>query len=66
MCSGVKSILDIPKTVEYLETHSVNCVVYGQENVFPSFFTRKSDRKAQFNTQRLEEVVELISKLRLH
>ncbi|KAF1756569.1 hypothetical protein GCK72_013022 [Caenorhabditis remanei] len=60
VCSGVKSILDIPKTVEYLETHSVNCVVYGEENVFPSFFTRKSDRKAQFNTQRLEEVVELI------
>lgn len=60
VCSGVKSILDISKTVEYLETHSVNCVVYGEENVFPSFFTRNSGRKAQFNTERLEEVVELI------
>ncbi|CAO4372600.1 unnamed protein product [Caenorhabditis nigoni] len=60
VCSGVKSILDIPKTVEYLETHSVNCVVYGEENVFPSFFTRKSGSKAQFQTESLEEVVELL------
>ncbi|CAP20605.2 Protein CBG23859 [Caenorhabditis briggsae] len=60
VCSGVKSILDIPKTVEYLETHSVNCVVYGEENVFPSFFTRKSGSKAQFQTESLEEVVQLL------
>ncbi|EGT30642.1 hypothetical protein CAEBREN_09257 [Caenorhabditis brenneri] len=60
VCSGVKSILDIPKTVEYLETHSVNCVVYGQENVFPSFFTRKSNSRAQFNTERLEDIVQLM------
>ncbi|CAI5455462.1 unnamed protein product [Caenorhabditis angaria] len=60
VCSGVKSILDIPKTVEYLETHSVNCVVFGEENVFPSFFTRKSNRKGQFNTTDLEEIVRLL------
>lgn len=60
VCSGVKSILDIPKTVEYLETHSVNCVVYGHENVFPSFFTRKSSSRAQFNTERLEDIVQLM------
>ncbi|PIC32075.1 hypothetical protein B9Z55_012552 [Caenorhabditis nigoni] len=60
VCSGVKSILDIPKTVEYLETHSVNCVVYGEGNVLPSFFTRKSGSKAQFQTESLEEVVELL------
>lgn len=60
VCSGVKSILDIPKTVEYLETHSVNCVVYGEENVFPSFFTRKSSSRAQFQTENLEEVVRLL------
>lgn len=60
VCSGVKSILDIPKTVEYLETHSVNCVVFGHENVFPSFFTRKSNSRAQFNTERLEDIVQLL------
>uniref|UniRef100_A0A8R1I1H0 Pseudouridine-5'-phosphate glycosidase n=1 Tax=Caenorhabditis japonica TaxID=281687 RepID=A0A8R1I1H0_CAEJA len=60
VCSGVKSILDISKTVEYLETHSVNCVVYGNENIFPSFFTRKSNSKAQFCTDKLEDIVELM------
>lgn len=65
VCSGVKSILDIPKTVEYLETHSVNCVVYGNENVFPSFFTRKSQSRAQFSTENLHEVVELMKTSKL-
>ncbi|EFO82174.1 hypothetical protein CRE_00939 [Caenorhabditis remanei] len=60
VCSGVKSILDIPKTVEYLETHSVNCVVYGIQNDFPSFFTQKSGSRAQFSTEKLEEVVQLL------
>ncbi|UMM40898.1 hypothetical protein L5515_017393 [Caenorhabditis briggsae] len=65
VCSGVKSILDIPKTVEYLETHSVNCVVYGNENVFPSFFTRKSGSRAQFSTENLNEVVDLLKTSRI-
>lgn len=39
--SGVKSILDIPKTLEYLETMGVG--VFGFDtNEFPAFFTRKS------------------------
>jgi len=37
--AGVKSILDIPKTVEYLETLGVPC--YGYEtDKYPSFYTR--------------------------
>lgn len=37
--AGVKSILDIPKTVEYLETSGVP--VYGYEtDKYPSFYTR--------------------------
>ncbi|CAJ0609499.1 unnamed protein product [Cylicocyclus nassatus] len=60
VCAGVKSILDIPKTVEFLETHSVNCIVYGPRNVFPGFFTQETTRKGQFNTMELEEVVQII------
>ncbi|CAB3401000.1 unnamed protein product [Caenorhabditis bovis] len=60
VCSGVKSILDIPKTVEYLETHSVNCIVLGEENIFPSFFTRHSSSKGQFNCTDLKEVIKII------
>lgn len=45
VCAGVKSILDIPKTLEYLETMGVP--VFAMESKdFPAFFTRKSGCKA--------------------
>ncbi|MFA1821508.1 pseudouridine-5'-phosphate glycosidase [Virgibacillus oceani] len=44
--AGVKSILDIPKTVEYLETNGVP--VYGYEtDKYPSFYTRDSGLPVQ-------------------
>ncbi|BFI15193.1 pseudouridylate synthase [Marchantia polymorpha subsp. ruderalis] len=45
VCAGVKSILDIPRTLEYLETQGVTVVSYGTEE-FPAFFTSKSGCKA--------------------
>ncbi|KAJ9542683.1 hypothetical protein OSB04_029189 [Centaurea solstitialis] len=42
--AGVKSILDIPKTLEYLETQGV-CVVSYKTEDFPAFFTEKSGCK---------------------
>ena len=39
--AGVKSILDIGLTLEYLETLGVPVVTFGQ-NEFPSFYSRKS------------------------
>ncbi|KAL6724227.1 hypothetical protein Aduo_019133 [Ancylostoma duodenale] len=62
VCAGVKSILDIPKTVEFMETHSVNCIVYGSRNSFPGFFTRETAMRGQFNTEDLAEVAEVIEK----
>lgn len=41
VCAGVKSILDIGRTLEYLETHGVPVVGY-QTSEFPSFFSRRS------------------------
>ena len=39
ICSGAKAILDVPATVEWLETHGVP--VYGYEtNEFPAFYSR--------------------------
>ncbi|KAG7450569.1 indigoidine synthase A-like protein [Guyanagaster necrorhizus] len=40
--SGIKSILDIGRTLEYLETLGVPVVTYGKTRDFPSFFTRLS------------------------
>jgi len=41
ICAGVKSILDIPRTLEVLETHGATVCAYGTDE-FPAFFTRKS------------------------
>ncbi|KAJ9595343.1 hypothetical protein L9F63_027275, partial [Diploptera punctata] len=38
--SGVKSILDIEKTLEYLETQGVCVITYGKSKEFPSFYTQ--------------------------
>ncbi|KAF3453998.1 hypothetical protein FNV43_RR04441 [Rhamnella rubrinervis] len=43
--AGVKSILDIPRTLEYLETQGV-CVAAYRTNEFPAFFTETSGCKA--------------------
>jgi pseudouridylate synthase len=55
VCAGVKSILDIGLTLEYLETHGVPVVSVGQDG-FPAFFTRESGFKADF---RLDDAASL-------
>ncbi len=47
VCAGVKSILDIGLTLEYLETHGVPVISVGQPG-FPAFFTRESGFQADF------------------
>lgn len=47
VCAGVKSILDIGLTLEYLETHGVPVISVGQPG-FPAFFTRDSGFTADF------------------
>ncbi|MEW6370082.1 MAG: pseudouridine-5'-phosphate glycosidase [Pseudomonadota bacterium] len=54
VCAGVKSILDIGLTLEYLETHGVPVVSVGQPG-FPAFFTRESGFKADFQLDSSEE-----------
>jgi len=41
VCAGAKSILDLPKTLEYLETQGV-CVAGYRTDDFPAFFTPHS------------------------
>jgi pseudouridine-5'-phosphate glycosidase/pseudouridine kinase len=41
VCAGVKSILDIPRTLEVLETQGVAVAVWRSDE-FPAFFTPKS------------------------
>jgi pseudouridine-5'-phosphate glycosidase len=59
VCAGVKSILDIGLTLEYLETHGVPVVSVGQPG-FPAFFTRESGFKADFQFDTPEEQADFI------
>ena len=45
VCAGAKSILDLPLTMEYLETHGVPVISMDQNN-FAAFFSRDSGLKA--------------------
>jgi len=62
VCAGVKSILDIPKTLEFLETQRVPVIAYGTDD-FPAFFTRSSGEKAD---HRLDMPAEIAEAMVLH
>lgn len=42
ICAGCKSILDLGKTMEYLETKGVDVIGY-KTNILPAFYTSKSE-----------------------
>lgn len=58
--AGVKSILDIGLTLEYLETLGVPVVTFGQD-IFPSFYSRES---AYTSPLRLDSANEIAAMLR--
>lgn len=45
VCAGAKAILDLPKTLEVLETLGVPVIAYGQDNL-PTFWSATSDLPA--------------------
>ncbi|KKX54973.1 pseudouridine-5'-phosphate glycosidase [Brevibacillus borstelensis] len=55
VCAGCKSILDIGRTLEYLETQGVPVVGYRTDE-FPSFFARESGFGVDFRLDAPEEV----------
>lgn len=59
VCSGAKSILDIPKTLEYLETKGVPVVGY-QTDAFPDFYTRDSGKKVTYNFESMDDLANMI------
>lgn len=59
VCSGVKSMLDIPATCEWLETHCIP--IYGLATAeMPAFYTRKSGIKIS-QLDNLREVVNILN-----
>lgn len=57
--AGVKSILDIGLTLEYLETLGVPVVTFRSED-FPSFYSRKSGYKSPMTLNEPKEIAELL------
>jgi pseudouridylate synthase len=59
ICAGVKSILDLGLTMEYLETHGVPVLGYKTEEL-PAFYTRKSGFKVDYSMESPAEIAALL------
>jgi len=59
VCSGAKSILDLPLTLEWLETHGVPILGY-QSDEFPAFYSRQSDLPVDARVDTPEEAARII------
>jgi len=59
VCSGAKSVLDLPATREWLETHGVPVVGYGCDEV-PAFYTRRSGLAIDVRADTAEEVARVV------
>jgi pseudouridine-5'-phosphate glycosidase len=55
VCAGAKAILDLPATLEYLETMSVPVVGY-QTDEFPAFYSRESGLDVSVRLDSPEEI----------
>ncbi|WP_086822849.1 pseudouridine-5'-phosphate glycosidase [Allokutzneria sp. NRRL B-24872] len=65
VCSGVKSILDVPATLELLETSSVPVLGYGTDR-FPGFYLRDSGLDVPWRVDGAEQAAAAIAAHRAH
>jgi pseudouridylate synthase len=59
ICSGGKSILDIPKTLEVLETQGVPVIGYGTDE-FPAFYLKSSGEKLDAQVDAPDQAARLL------
>ena len=58
VCAGAKALLDLPATLEYLETHGVTVIGYGTAE-FPAFYSRGSGLPVDICCNTPQEVAEI-------
>ena len=58
--AGIKSILDIGLTLEYLETKGIPVITFGQDE-FPSFYSSKSGFNSPLRSNDIEEIAAIIN-----
>lgn len=56
VCAGAKAILDLPATIEYLETMSVPVIGYNTDE-FPAFYSRESGLGVSLRLNSPQEIV---------
>ncbi len=59
VCAGVKSILDLPLTLEYLETHGVPVIGYQTDHL-PAFYTRDSDCLVDYRLDSAQDIAQAL------
>lgn len=57
--AGVKSILDIGLTLEYLETSGIPVITFGQDD-FPAFYSRTSGFKSPLRLDSAKEIADMM------
>ena len=62
VCAGAKSILDIGRTLEVLETQGVPVVTYGPNTEFPAFYSPRSGFHSPWQVDTAAGAAELIFK----
>jgi len=60
VCAGAKALLDVPKTLEYLETEGVPVVCYRSDE-FPAFWSRSSGLKAPIRLDDPEAIAAFVA-----
>lgn len=60
VCAGAKAILDLPLTLEYLETHGVP-VIGVQTDELPAFYSRQSGLRVSHRAETAEEIAAIAS-----
>jgi pseudouridylate synthase len=59
VCAGAKALLDLPKTLEYLETRGVPVIGYGTSE-FPAFWSRSSGLPVPLRLDSITEIARLV------
>jgi pseudouridine-5'-phosphate glycosidase len=59
VCAGAKAILDLPATLEYLETHNVPVLGFGTDEL-PAFYSRSSGLRVQARVDSAEQAAQII------
>lgn len=59
ICAGAKAILDLPKTLEILETKGVPVLGFGTSEL-PAFYSRESGLAVDYNIKSYEEAAKIV------